>query len=81
MAKNTFNQYVSVEEFCEQLGIGRNKAYAILNDPACRAVKIGNAWFIPYDTADRYVQEKINRKLMKEIWGGSVEDSEKESVG
>ncbi|MCH3965518.1 MAG: helix-turn-helix domain-containing protein [Clostridium sp.] len=58
-----FNQYddlLSVEELCDILVIGKNKAYKILNSGKIKSFRIGRIWKIPKIAVEKYILENSN---------------------
>ena len=53
-----FNEYcdiVTVEELCEMLRIGRNKAYNLLRSGQIRAFRCGKTWVISKEAVSEFV--------------------------
>lgn len=56
-----YSDILTVEEFCEVLGIGPNTAYQMLHDGAVQAFRIGRRWKIPKEAVKQYIgQWKTN---------------------
>jgi len=48
---------LSVEDIADTLSIGRNKAYALVNTGAIKAIKVGQHYRIPRDEFINFVKE------------------------
>lgn len=55
---NQFDDLLDVNEFCEVLGIGKNRAYKILNSGELKAFRIGRVWKIPKVAVESYILQK-----------------------
>lgn len=55
---NQFGDLLGVDEFCEILGIGKNRAYNILNSGELKAFRIGRVWKIPKVAVENYILKK-----------------------
>lgn len=53
-----YNDLLSVEELCEILCIGRNRAYELLNSGFLRGFRIGRTWRIPKSSLEAYIVQK-----------------------
>ena len=53
---DTMPLVLSVEDIADTLAIGRNKAYALVNTGAIRALKIGQHYRIPRDAFIEFVK-------------------------
>jgi len=51
-------ELISLEEMCEILSIGKNRAYELLNNKEIKSFRIGKVWKIPRKSIDRYIIEK-----------------------
>ena len=47
---------ISLEELCEMMMIGRNKAYYLLNKGEIKAFKCGRIWKIPKEAVEQYIR-------------------------
>ena len=54
----SFDDVVDIETFMEMLGIGRNKAYEILNSNEIKAFRVGRKWRIPRESVEEYIYKK-----------------------
>ena len=60
-----FNQYgdiLTLEELCDALMIGKNRAYSLLSTNSIRGFKIGKIWKIPKSSLIDFVLEQNGRK-------------------
>lgn len=57
-----YEDVLTVTELQEILGIGRNKAYSLLQSGAIPAVRIGKKWRIPKDAVLYYLGQWKNQK-------------------
>lgn len=53
-----YDDLLTVEEFCEALGIGKNVAYEILGSGDIKAFRTGRLWKIPKIAVEKYILEK-----------------------
>lgn len=53
---------LTVEEFAEQMGMGRTLAYAEVAARRVESVKVGRLRRIPVDARDRYVQRLLDEQ-------------------
>ena len=49
---------VSIEEMCEMLKIGKNKAYELLRNGSVGGFKEGRIWKIPKKVVEDYIMER-----------------------
>jgi excisionase family DNA binding protein len=56
----SFDDVVDIETFMEMLGIGRNKAYQILNSGEIEAFRVGRKWRIPKISIEKYIYRKCS---------------------
>lgn len=57
MVLEQYPDILTVEEFCEVLGIGANTAYQILKDGTIPAFRIGRRWKIPREAVKQYISQ------------------------
>jgi excisionase family DNA binding protein len=57
-----YEDVLTVTELQEILGIGRNKAYSLLQSGAIPSVRIGKKWRIPKDAVLHYLGQWKNQK-------------------
>jgi len=57
--ENTSTALVTIEELCEELMIGRNAAYKLLEERKIKGFRIGRIWKIPRECVDIYIKEQI----------------------
>lgn len=55
MILEQYSDILTVEEFCEILGIGPNTAYQMLHDGTVPAFRIGRRWKIPREAVGQYI--------------------------
>ena len=53
---------VTVDEMCEILMIGKNRAYRLLNSREIRCFKISREWKIPRKSVYEYIQRQCSKK-------------------
>ena len=58
MFDQEMNDLITLEELCEQLSIGRNAAYHLLNSGELKAFRIGRIWKIPRKSVYHYILEE-----------------------
>ena len=52
---------ISINELCNQLDIGRNKAYKLLNSGEIEAFRIGRDWKIPQESIQKYIESNLKQ--------------------
>ena len=57
--ENTSTALVTIDELCEELMIGRNAAYKLLEEHKIKGFRIGRIWKIPRASIDIYIKEQI----------------------
>lgn len=57
MILDHYSDILTVEEFCEVLGIGPNTAYQMLNNGTISAFRIGRRWKIPKEAVREYISQ------------------------
>ena len=57
--ENTSETLMTIEELCEELLIGRNAAYKLLEDRKIKGFRIGRIWKIPRESINLYIKEQI----------------------
>ena len=55
---NEYSDVVTVDELCEMLRIGRNKAYELLRSGKIKAFRCGRLWIISKDAVVEFVLGK-----------------------
>ena len=53
---NEYNDMVTVDELCEMLRIGRNKAYELLRSGKVGGFHDGRLWMIPKEAVIEYIK-------------------------
>lgn len=56
-----YSDMLSIDELCNMLRIGRNKAYLMLKNKEISAFKNGRLWMIPKDAVIEYVANRGKR--------------------
>ena len=56
---NDYNDMVTVEELCEMLRIGRNKAYELLRSGKVGGFHDGRLWMIPKEAVISYITKNM----------------------
>ncbi len=54
------NDVININELCEMLSIGRNKAYQLINTREIRSFKIGNTHKIPKKCVIDYINNNVD---------------------
>ena len=54
-----WDDFLTVEELCEVLKIGRNAAYTLLNSGELKALRNGRVWRVPKQAVIEYVNRQI----------------------
>lgn len=55
-----WDDFLTVEELCEALKIGRNAAYRLLNSGELKALRNGRVWRVPKQTFIEFVKRQTN---------------------
>lgn len=53
---NEYSDIITVDELCEMLRIGRNKAYELLRNGKIRAFRCGRNWIISKDAVEEFIK-------------------------
>ncbi|MBO6179914.1 MAG: helix-turn-helix domain-containing protein [Selenomonadaceae bacterium] len=56
---NTSESLITIEELCEELMIGRNAAYKLLEERKIKGFRIGRIWKIPRASINAYIKEQV----------------------
>ncbi|MCM1167077.1 MAG: helix-turn-helix domain-containing protein [Lachnospiraceae bacterium] len=57
---NEYSNIVTVDELCEMLRIGRNKAYDLLRNGEVKAFRSGRLWIISKSSVEEFVKKGNN---------------------
>lgn len=57
---NNCSIFMTMDEFCDQLNIGKNTAYKLLNSGQIHAFRIGRQWKIPKNAVEEFVNDKCS---------------------
>jgi len=57
----SYTDMVTIEDMCEMLHIGRNKAYELLRSGSLGGFKEGRVWKIPKFAVEDYIRERSTR--------------------
>ena len=57
----SYTDMVTIEDMCEMLHIGRNKAYELLRRGSLGGFKEGRVWKIPKFAVEDYIRERSTR--------------------
>lgn len=52
-----YEDIITIQELRDILGVGRNSAYALLNDGVISAFRIGRNWKIPKESVIHYISQ------------------------
>lgn len=55
-----WDDFLTVEELCEILKIGRNAAYTLLNSGELKALRNGRVWRVPKQAVIEYVKRQTD---------------------
>lgn len=50
---------LTIEDMCQYLGIGRNKAYELIHSNKIKAFKTGRSWHIPQQSVLDYIHNQL----------------------
>lgn len=53
---NDYSDIVTIDELCEMLRIGKNKAYELLRNGEIKALRCGRLWIISKAAVEEYVK-------------------------
>lgn len=53
---NEYSDIITVDELCEMLRIGRNKAYELLRSKKIKAFQCGRLWMISKQAVEEFVR-------------------------
>ena len=53
-----YDDVISANELCEILGIGRNRAYELLQTTQIKGFQMGRPWKIPKVSVEEYLKRK-----------------------
>lgn len=53
-----YNDVLTIEELCEILKIGRNRAYELLENGEIKGFRLGRPWKIPKISVEEYLKQK-----------------------
>lgn len=53
---NEYSDIITVDELCEMLRIGRNKAYELLRSGKIKAFRCGRLWMISKQAVEEFVK-------------------------
>lgn len=56
------NDLISIDGVMEQLNIGKNTVYALLNGRQIKAFRIGRMWKIPQASVDEFIRKNAEEK-------------------
>lgn len=62
MSTNNDKPLMSIEEFCNELDIGKNVAYQLLNSHTIDAFRIGRVWKIPRENVKEFIKKQAANK-------------------
>lgn len=54
---NEYSDVITVDELCEMLRIGRNKAYELLRGREIKAFRCGRTWVISKEAVSEFVKK------------------------
>lgn len=57
-----YNDILTIEELCEILKIGRNRAYELLESGEIKAFRLGRPWKIPRLSIEHYLRKQAGVK-------------------
>lgn len=55
---------LNVKELMNYLGIGRDKAYALMKTPSFPSVQIGKTYIVSVIKLEKWLEDSINRKII-----------------
>lgn len=56
---NEYSDVITVDELCEMLRIGRNKAYELLRSGEVRAFRCGRTWIISKAAVEEFIKSHL----------------------
>ena len=57
--ENTSETLMTIEDVCEELMIGRNAVYQLLDSKKLKGFRIGRIWKIPRASIGEYIREQL----------------------
>lgn len=54
-----YHDILTIEELCEILKIGRNRAYELLESGAIKGFRLGKPWKIPRIAVENYLKQQL----------------------
>lgn len=63
-----------IDDLCDALNVGKNTAYALLNDGEINCFKIGNNWKIPASSVEEYITRKCmeHKRVMCKVVNSNI---------
>ena len=59
--ENTSETLMTIEDVCEELMVGRNAVYQLLDSKKLKGFRIGRIWKIPRTSIGEYINEQLQR--------------------
>ena len=59
--ENTSETLMTIEDVCEELMVGRNAVYQLLESRKLKGFRIGRIWKIPRASIAEYINEQIQQ--------------------
>lgn len=57
--ENTSETLMTIEDVCEELMVGRNAVYQLLDSKKLKGFRIGRIWKIPRTSIGKYISEQL----------------------
>lgn len=57
-----YNDILTIQDLCEFLMIGRNRAYELLDSQQIKGFRIGRNWKIPKIAVETYILQSCNNR-------------------
>lgn len=57
-----YNDILTIQDLCEFLMIGRNRAYELLDSQQIKGFRIGRNWKIPKIAVETYILQRCNNR-------------------
>lgn len=59
------NKMLTIRDIQDNLGIGKNNAYRLIQSPNFPKIKIGRKYLIPENEYNSWIQNNLNKKFLQ----------------
>jgi excisionase family DNA binding protein len=64
---DNYDDVVTIDDLLEMLGIGRNKAYELLQTSKIKSFKIGKSYRIPKICIQKFILDNVEERIQENI--------------